>query len=77
MTTNKKDVIKAVDDCLDNGKRSHGFNCFYTYMEPYISRVKNGITRDNGTPSDWNKYCRNIGGNFFYRLQGGKYVQED
>ena len=46
-------------------------------MEPYISRVKNGITRDNGTPSDWNKYCRNIGGNFFYRLQGGKYVQED
>lgn len=75
--TNKKDVIKAVDDCLDSGKRSHGFNCFYTYMEPYISKVKNWIIRDNGQPSDWNKYCRNIGGNFFYRLQGGKCVQED
>lgn len=76
-TTNKKDVIKAVDDCLDSGKRSHGFNCFYTYMEPYVSRVKNWIIRDNGQPSDWNKYCRNIGGNFFYRLQGGKCVQEN
>lgn len=75
--SNKKDVIQAVDDCLDKGKHSHGFNCFYTYMEPYISRVQNGIKRDNGNITDWNKYCRNIGGNYFYRLHGGKYVQEN
>ena len=75
--SNKSIVIKAVDDCISSGIVSHGFNCFYTANTTYQDKIKAKIKRDNQTITNWDMYCRNIGGNFYYKLRNGKCVAED
>ena len=66
-------VKQAVDDCINNGIRNHGFTSFRTSKPSTDAARKQKIKSSTGcSDSELHKYCREIGGNFYFNEFGKK-----